>query len=109
MPLYIVYAKDKADNLQQRLDQYAAHRAYVEAQGEIGRVSVVLSGPLQTDDGTIMIGSMILLNAPDREAVMQFVAENPFNKAGVWESVSVTRFHARHAPSANLKAINPAY
>lgn len=109
MPLYIVYATDKADNLQQRLEQYAAHRAYVEAQDDIGRVAVVLSGPLQTDDGTVMMGSMILLDAPDREAVMQFVAENPFNKAGVWESVSVTRFHCRHAFNANLKTLKSTH
>lgn len=109
MPLYVVYAKDKADSLQQRLDEYAAHRAYVEAQDELGQVSVVISGPLQTDDGTIMIGSMILLDAPDRETVMQFVADNPFNKAGIWESVSVTRFHCRHATNANLKTLKPAH
>lgn len=104
MPLYVIYATDKADSLQERLNHYAAHRAYVEAQDEIKRVAVVFSGPLQTDNGEAMVGSMIMLDAPNRDAVMEFVADNPFYKAGIWDNVSVTRFHCRHATSRTLKS-----
>lgn len=107
MTLYIIYATDKAGSLQTRLDHYAAHRAYVEAQDELKQVAVVFSGPLQTDDGGTMIGSMIMLDAPNRDNVMAFVAENPFYKAGIWETVNVTRFHCRHATPRTLKSFLP--
>ena len=48
-----------------RLEQSAAHRAYVETECDHG-LSIVMSGPLQSDDGEIMIGSLFIIDAPDR-------------------------------------------
>lgn len=105
MPIYILYAKDKPGSLERRLEHYAAHRAFIEAQGEIGSVSVVVSGPLQTENGEAMTGSMILVNAPTRGAVDQFAAQDPFMREGVWGEVSITRFHCRYASERQLDAI----
>lgn len=102
MSLYILYAKDKPDNLESRLEHYAAHRAFVEAQSEIGHITVIMSGPLQSDDGGVMVGSMLLIDAPTREDVDQFVAQDPFMRAGVWGEVDITRFYLRHSSPRSL-------
>lgn len=100
MPFYVLYAMDKPDSLDRRLEHYAAHRTYIEANDTAEGVSVVMSGPLQTDDGTTMIGSLILIDAPSREAVEQFIAKDPFTSEGIWGKVRISRFHRRHMPAA---------
>jgi uncharacterized protein YciI len=94
MPLFALHAIDKPGVLQLRLDQYAAHRAFIETEAEHG-IKVVLSGPLQSDDGEIMTGSLFLIDAPDRAMVEAFVQADPFTQAGVWGEVSISRFHRR--------------
>jgi uncharacterized protein YciI len=102
MPLYVLHAKDKPGTLQLRLDLYAAHRTFLEEQDEAGPVSVVMSGPLQTDDGEVMTGSLLLLEGPDRDAIDRFVAEDPFTREGVWGEVNVSRFYRRRAPGRDI-------
>lgn len=98
MPMYVLHAKDRPGVLQRRLNFYAAHRTFLEEQDEAGPISVVMSGPLQTDDGEIMTGSLILLEAPDREAVERFVAADPFTRENIWGEVHISRFHRRPRP-----------
>lgn len=94
MPLFVLHAIDRHEALPQRLEHYAAHRAFVEAQNDYG-ISVVMSGPLQSDDGETMIGSLFILEAADRSVVEAFVAADPFTHAGVWGEVRIMRFHRR--------------
>ena len=94
MPLFAVHAIDRPNALQIRLDQYAAHRAFVEDQEAQG-ITVILSGPLQSDDGEVMTGSLFVLEACNRAAVDAFVANDPFTLHGVWSDVRISRFHQR--------------
>lgn len=94
MPLFAVHALDKPGALALRLHHYAAHRAFIES-GEAFGVNVVLSGPLQTADGETMIGSLFLIAGENQEAVAQFVHADPFALHGVWETISISRFHRR--------------
>lgn len=94
MPLFAVHAIDRADALDLQLEHYAAHRAFVEDQEAQG-VTVILSGPLQTDDGEIMTGSLFVLEACDRAAIDAFVANDPFTLKNVWSEVRISRFHPR--------------
>jgi uncharacterized protein YciI len=94
MPLFAIHALDKPQCLSLRLDHYAAHRAYVERETSHA-VTVVLSGPLQSDDGDMMIGSLLIVDEPDRETVQRFVDNDPFCREGVWASVQINRFHRR--------------
>jgi hypothetical protein len=44
------------------------------------------------DDGGVMrIGSVLILNVPNREAAEAFSANEPMRKAGVFQSVKITR------------------
>jgi uncharacterized protein YciI len=94
MPLFALHALDRADSLPLRLEHYADHRAFVETAPEYG-LHIMLSGPLQSDDGEIMTGSLLIIEAPDRTSVEHFVKADPFVRAGLWENITISRFHRR--------------
>lgn len=94
MPLFALHALDRPGALPIRLEYYAAHRAFVETAVSYG-VAVVLSGPLQTDDGEMMTGSLFIVDAADRAAVEAFALADPFSQEGVWGEVRINRFHRR--------------
>ena len=94
MPLFAVHVLDRPGALPLRLEQSAAHRAFVETECDRG-LSIVMSGPLQSDDGEIMIGSLFIIDARDRATVEAFVKADPFSRSGVWGEVKITRFHRR--------------
>jgi uncharacterized protein YciI len=94
MPLFALHAIDRPGALPHRMEHYAAHRAFIETEGEHG-ITVVLSGPLQSDDGEVMTGSLFIIEAPDRETVEAFAKADPFCRENVWGEISITRFHRR--------------
>ncbi len=108
MPMFAVHAIDRPGALQTRLDHYAAHRAFVEDQETQG-IRVILSGPLQCDNGEVMTGSLLILEACGRAVIEAFVAQDPFTRAGVWGEVKITRFHPRkgHVQPPPQKADQP--
>jgi uncharacterized protein YciI len=56
---------------------------------------MVMSGPLVSDDGETMIGSLMIVEAADRAAMEAFHRADPFYAAGIWEKVSITAFVKR--------------
>lgn len=94
MPLFAIYAVDKPETLAIRLEHYAEHRTYNEEQESAG-VKTIVSGPLQTDNGDVMNGSLLIVEAADRAAVERYIANDPFNHHGVWGEVKISRFHRR--------------
>ena len=53
---------------------------------------IKLAGPILSDDQTTMIGSMILLDCENREAAEAFASQDPYNNAGLFESVEISPF-----------------
>jgi uncharacterized protein YciI len=53
---------------------------------------LLVAGPLLGEDGTSMIGSLLVVEFPDRAAVDRFVAADPYSKAGLFQSVSIRPF-----------------
>ena len=94
MPLFAVHALDKPDTLALRMEHYPAHRTFLEASDGHG-VSVTLSGPLQSDDGEYMVGSLFLVEAPDRQTIEAFIQADPFSVEGIWDKITINRFHRR--------------
>jgi uncharacterized protein len=92
--LFVIHALDKPGALGDRLAHYDAHKAFLADPAPHG-VRTVMSGPLTTDDGTTMIGSLFLVEAPDRMTVERFNRADPFHDAGIWERVTITGFHRR--------------
>lgn len=89
--LFAIHCLDHADALPRRLAHYEAHKAYL-AQA---RVRTVISGPLMSDDGERMIGSLFVVEADDRAAVEAFNAADPFRRNGVWDRISIQVFSKR--------------
>lgn len=92
--LFAIHAIDRAGALDTRLAHYDAHKAFLADTSAFG-VTIVMSGPLVADDGTTMIGSLFLVEAPDKSAVERFNAADPFRAAGIWDRIAITGFVRR--------------
>ena len=64
-----------------------AHLAYLERHKNI----VVLAGATLAEDGKARTGSVFIVNVTSREAAEKFSSEEPFRKAGLFQSVKITR------------------
>ncbi|WP_022693757.1 YciI family protein [Ponticaulis koreensis] len=88
MALFHVIALDKPDALDLRLENRAAHLEWAKAAGE----TVRMAGPLLADDGESFIGSVFLIEAESEEALKAFQAEDPYVKAGLFQTVDIRPF-----------------
>ncbi len=86
--LYLLLCEDKPDSQALRLATREAHLAYVTDHGE----GVRLAGPLLSDDGDRMVGSLFILEADDAEAVRAFHREDPYTRAELWQRVLIRPF-----------------
>ncbi|NOD93898.1 YciI family protein [Ruegeria sp. HKCCD4884] len=80
--LIALIAKDKPDAQQTRLDNRAAHLAYIEETGVVSQ-----AGPLLNGDA--MIGSLIILDVADSAAAQTWADNDPYAKAGLFQSVEL--------------------
>jgi len=64
-----------------------AHLDYLHNQKNI----LVVSGATLTDDGKAVTGSLLIVNVGSRAEAKAFVDGDPFQKAGLFTSVTVTR------------------
>jgi len=92
---FVVHALDKPDALPRRMEVIKAHRTHLDTAPARHGVTVLLSGPLTTDDGAEMRGSFFLLDAPNRAAVEALFAEDPLGKADVWGDRTTTAVNIR--------------
>lgn len=84
---FMVYCIDdpKAGDLRRRtraihLDYMIAHKRYV-----------AYGGPLQTDDGQAVLGSLMILRFDRREDVESFLSSEPYAQAGLFAEVRIVR------------------
>ena len=82
--LFSVYALDKPGAQEIRLRNRSDHLAYVAETG-----CVKVAGPLLDDDGEQMIGSLLIIEADEISAVERWLENDPYAKAGLFQSVSV--------------------
>lgn len=85
--LYIIYQIDKPDGQDIRARTRDAHLAYLDQHKDI----LVLGGALLADTGDGRLGSVLIVNVPSRAAADAFSQNEPFRKAGLFQSVAVTR------------------
>lgn len=64
-----------------------AHRDFLHSQKSI----VIISGATLTDDGEEVTGSMLIVNVNSRAEAKAFSDGDPFTKAGMFKSVTITR------------------
>ena len=85
--LYMVCGVDSSDAKKRRTEAREDHFAYLDAHDDI----LVLGGATLGDDGETRTGSVLIINVPDRATADAFAENEPFRKAGVFGSVTVTR------------------
>lgn len=87
--LFVIHCQDKPENGKVRLANRPAHVQYMMTFKDRLR----LLGPLLGgEDGSAMVGSLIVIDLPDRVAVDDFLAADPYGRAGLFESVIVRGF-----------------
>jgi hypothetical protein len=82
---YLITCIDKPDSLELRMATREAHLAFVKAT-ELVRFHV--GGPFLSPEGT-MIGSMLIVETDDPAKLEEFVKNDPYGKAGLFQSVDV--------------------
>ena len=82
---FVIHGKDKPGQPGLRPATRPAHVDYLGTFGD----RILIAGPLLADDGTPN-GSLIVVDLEDKAAAEAFAANDPYTKAGVFESVAIT-------------------
>jgi uncharacterized protein YciI len=88
---FVIHCHDKPDGDARRAALRDAHLNYLQDHKEI----IVARGVLLEDDGVKTIGSVLILDVADKAAANAFWADEPFNRAGVYES-TIERWRFGH-------------
>lgn len=79
---FVIICKDKPGAAELRQQSRQAHLDYIAAQ------PILFAGPMLDTTGAMM-GSMLVLEAENRAAVNNFLADDPYVRAGLFQTVEV--------------------
>lgn len=88
--LFAVVCCDRPETGRLRDRALDAHRSYIDGCAH----ALVSSGPLLDDDGITRNGQLYIIEVADRAAADDFVRNDPFTQAGLFDTVLVRRFEA---------------
>lgn len=74
---------DKPGHLHIRQDNRPAHLEHIQTSGV-----VEMAGPFLNEQGE-MVGSLVVLDVPDLQAARHWAAQDPYAKAGLFQSVDI--------------------
>jgi len=83
--LYALICTDKPNSSALRADVRSRHLAYIQEQ--MARVKI--AGPFLSEDGAMMQGSLIIIEAADMDAARAFAAADPYAQAGLFANVEI--------------------
>jgi hypothetical protein len=86
--LFIIDCLDKPSHEDVRKDTREAHLGYVRSFQN----QVLAAGPILSDDGEHMIGSLLIIDFADRLLAERFAANDPYAKAELFKSVTIRRW-----------------
>ena len=84
--IFALICKDKPGSLDVRLANRPAHLDYLASLNGAERLK--FAGPLLGDDGK-PIGSLLAVEAQDRQAAEALAADDPYARAGLFDSVEI--------------------
>lgn len=87
MPLFAIHCLDKPEAADLRAATRPAHLAYLLDFSD----RIFAAGALLDLEGAAM-GSLIILDVPDRKAAYGFAADDPYALAGLFQSVAITQW-----------------
>ena len=86
--IFVFHLLDRADAGELRLRVRPEHKAYLAAVAD----RIAFAGPLTSDDGQTMIGSLLAMDFDSRAAALAWLDQEPFTRAGVYAASSVHAF-----------------
>ncbi|TXC67976.1 YciI family protein [Sphingomonas ginsenosidivorax] len=87
--LFAFYLIDRPAAADLRKEVRPRHVAYLAAVAD----SIAFAGPLLSDDLQSSLGSLLVVDFPDREAAERWVAGEPFTAAGIYANCTVHPFN----------------
>ena len=85
---YIIQFLDKPDYGHVRAQWRPQHLEYLDANKD----KLLAAGSLLNDDGSGGHGGIIIVDTDDRGEAENFIANDPYSQAGLFETVNVTRW-----------------
>ena len=85
---YAIITKDKPGALEQRLAARPPHIEYLDAN----KHRLLAAGAMLSDDGTGGHGGILIVDTDDRAEAQAFIDNDPFTRAGLFESITVVRW-----------------
>ena len=92
---WLIKCRSKPGTDALRTATIAAHSAFLDGYPEV----TWFSGPLFTDDNKNAIGSLRLIEFPDRAAASAYIHADPYTRAGIFQSISIQRWR----PGLNVR------
>ena len=85
---WLIKCRSKPNTDALRLATIDAHRQFLDSYPEV----TWYSGPIFTDDNQNAIGSLRLIEFPDRDAALAYIHADPYTKAGIFQAITVERW-----------------
>jgi hypothetical protein len=85
---WLIKCRSKPNTDALRTATIDAHRNFLDGYPEV----TWYSGPLFTDDNKNAIGSLRLIEFPDREAAFAYINADPYTKAGIFQAINIERW-----------------
>lgn len=86
--LYALICTDKPHSVELRLTTRDEHRAYLASLGD----KLKMGGPFSDDDGN-MNGSLLVIEASNRDEALAVSQEDPYSRVGLFETVEIRPFN----------------
>ncbi len=86
---YAIFATDRPDSTDLRLQTRPQHRVYLRDMTAHPEVSVIHGGPTLAEDGETMNGSMLIVEVPSLAAAETFAAGDPYRQAELFAACEV--------------------
>jgi uncharacterized protein YciI len=85
---WLIKCRSKPNTDALRLATIEAHRNFLDGYADV----TWYSGPLFTDDNKNAIGSLRLIEFPDRGAALAYINADPYTKAGIFQAITIERW-----------------
>lgn len=86
--IFVFHLLDRQDAGDIRVKVRPEHKEYLAQKAE----QIAFAGPLLSDDGQMMIGSVLVIEFDSRDAAEQWINNEPFTKAGLYQSMLIHPF-----------------
>jgi uncharacterized protein len=85
MPLFMIYALDRPDSRDLRMENRMAHLDWAATFSD----RIAMAGPVFAEDGETFAGSVFILECESLEAARTWHADDPYMRAGLFETVDI--------------------